>query len=205
MVMDSTDLLALPAVGLALSWMRRAPRAVPGRSLERVALVAAAVASMATSPVPRLCAPSPDGASIPWERMCTVPGAVDLVLAGGQRATVTLPLTAKSVDCKDTLGVRLSYDVPGARADVEARPMDAPVVFENGRASLELTADLPFPTTCAALVAYATTTLPRPDELTPPPDAGLARPSSRPPYGRLELSIASCREVAEARPLEVAP
>jgi hypothetical protein len=52
-VMDGTDLLALPAAGLAVAWMRDAPAAVPGRAREHLGVVFAAVASMASELGPK--------------------------------------------------------------------------------------------------------------------------------------------------------
>lgn len=58
MVMDPTDLLALPMIGLAAAWMMRA-RSAPGeavsgarRGLDFAAVIAAALASIATSKAP---------------------------------------------------------------------------------------------------------------------------------------------------------
>lgn len=65
MVMDPTDLIALPMTGLAAAWMlRRAPAPSAGRSdlrraLDFSAVLAAAVASIATSQAPPPPPPSP--------------------------------------------------------------------------------------------------------------------------------------------------
>ena len=157
MVLDPSDLLALPFALLSALWMQRARKAVPEVTGERFAFVLAAVASMATTPAYRPCLGpgAPPLRRVNWDVTCAQPAPV-LAHVDGRHVTLTFQPVPADDACEMPLGLHLAIRTREAYAEVEAMNVTDTRIGE----ALKLEVDLPFEASCGSLHGEARTRLP---------------------------------------------
>ncbi len=182
MVLDPTDLVALPSTVLATFWMSRAGTGLSrmpavhmprlARVGELVTMLSAAFASIATSAIhyPPCHTPEKQPPRLALSDTCVTSDGAHVTLQGGS-ARVVIVLRAQAGACEvGAESLAFEYDVDGAHAIVHVpTPTAANVQQET---TLDLPVPLPYPTHCKGLATHFELRL----------DA------------RLELPIAGCTE-----------
>lgn len=153
MVMDPTDLLTLPVLGLSWLWMRRPVLELPptssiwSRAKLGVAVTFAGLASMATSQVPRPQAPRQ-----PLERVgtpCATLSAVSCEIVG-ERGAVLHVAIADNAHGQCNVAIVEALETSGTSGDVatetRVQPLPPPVVVDKEKpAKVELPLTRPYP------------------------------------------------------------
>lgn len=158
-VLDPTDLFALPACALAAWYALRHDRPATRRplsGLDRLAIAAAGLASMATSPIRRPpCNATPEKVPrITWDSTCLrTEGA--RVKVSGNRLELELPLHPAASACVfDARALVVDYDFPFTHVRLHAANIPTGTRVEQElvvRAAYEL----PYPARCASLRVFA--------------------------------------------------
>jgi hypothetical protein len=158
-VLDATDLFALPACALAALYVLRHDRPTTHRgisSFDRIAIAAAGLASMATSPIRRPpCNPTPEKTPrITWDSTCLRTEGARVKLSG-KRLELELPLHPAASACVfDARALVVDYDVPFTHVRLHATNVPTGTRVEQ-ELVVNTSFELPYPARCASLRVFA--------------------------------------------------